>query len=85
MYCPGGEGLNEMKQYGFYPRIINPLRLSRAIVFSADEEVRKASQSLIENMPWTAVEALNDPVSVSNYKSEQALSLIHISEPTRPY
>lgn len=65
-----------MKQYGFYPRIINPQKFSRAIIFSADEEVRKAGRSLTESMPWTAVNVLNDPIRVSDYKSDQASVII---------
>ncbi len=65
-----------MKLHSFYPRIINPLKFSRAILLSADEEVRKASQGLTENMPWTEVAVFSDPVSVSNYKSEEASVII---------
>ncbi len=65
-----------MKQYGFYPRIINPLKFSHAVIFSADEEIRKASESLIESMPWTEVEVFGDPVSVSNYRAEEATVII---------
>ena len=63
-------------EYAFYPRIINPVKFSRAIIFSAEEEVRKSKHALIESMPWTEVEIFNDPFSVSNYKSDKASVII---------
>jgi hypothetical protein len=65
-----------MDQYAFYPRIINPVKFSRAIIFAADEEVRKSNQVLIENMPWTEVKIFSDPFSVSQYKSDEASIII---------
>ena len=56
-----------MDQYAFYPRIINPVKFSRAIVFAAEEDVRKSTEVLVESMPWTEVEIFHDPISVSNY------------------
>ncbi len=68
--------IGEMKPSGFYPRIINPLKFSHAIVLSADEAIRKACYSVEESMPWIAVEVSGDPISVSNYVSEQASVII---------
>lgn len=65
-----------MNQYAFYPRIINPVKFSRAIVFAAEEDVRKSTEVLVERMPWTEVEIFHDPVSVSNYKSDKATVFI---------
>jgi len=65
-----------MDQYAFYPRIINPVKFSRAIIFSAEEEVRKSKKVLVESMPWTEVEIFGDPFSVSQYKSDKASIII---------
>lgn len=65
-----------MDQYAFYPRIINPVKFSRAIVFAAEEEMRKSTEVLVESMPWTEVEIFHDPISVSNYKSDKATVII---------
>jgi len=65
-----------MDQRAFYPRIINPVKFSRAIIFSAEEEVRKSKQVLVESMPWTEVEIYRDPIAVSDYKSDKASVII---------
>jgi len=62
---------NGKREFRFIPRIINPVKISNAAIFSADEHVRKASESLKENMPWVQVEILKDPISTSNYRSEK--------------
>lgn len=62
---------NKKREFKFIPRIINPVKICNAAVFSADEQVRKAIEALKENMPWVKVEVLRDPFSASNYKSEQ--------------
>lgn len=65
-----------MDQYAFYPRIINPVKFACAIIFSAEEEVRKSQPVLVESMPWTEVEIFTDPFSVSHYKSDEASVII---------
>jgi hypothetical protein len=71
-----GKGLSLMDQYAFYPRIINPVKFSRAIFFAAEEELRRSTEVLVESMPWTEVEIFHDPLSVSNYVSEKATVII---------
>jgi len=61
-----------LNEFAFYPRIINPVKFSHAIIFAAEEEVRKAKNVLAESMPWTKVDVLSDPMSVSNYTSDEA-------------
>lgn len=56
----------------FVPRIINPVKITRAVIFSAEESVRKAVGALEENMPWIECCVFGDPLSVSNYQSDQA-------------
>ena len=63
-------------EFTFYPRIINPVKFSHAIIFSAEEDVRKAKDVLAESMPWTEVVISSDPLSVSDYKSDKASVII---------
>jgi hypothetical protein len=71
-----GKGLSEMDQHVFYLRIINPMKFSRAIIISAEEEIRRATEVLVESMPWTEVEIFHDPLAVSEYKSDRATVII---------
>jgi len=64
------------REFQFTPRVINPVKISHAAVFSADEQIRTASESLQENMPWVHVAILRDPLSASNYESPDASVLI---------
>jgi hypothetical protein len=54
-------GASAAVETAFYPRIINPARFSRAVIFAADETVRDAAGELAERMPWTRVEVARDP------------------------
>jgi hypothetical protein len=56
----------------FIPRIINPVKIGKAVIFSAEIRIRESAQILIENMPWLKTEILYTPQSVSDYKSDQA-------------
>ena len=69
-----------MKQFSFFPRSINPVKFSDAIIFSAEEEVRKSKDILAESMPWTEVHVFSDPLSISDYKSDKA-SVIVLDDP----
>ncbi len=60
----------QQREFKFSPRIINPVRIKKVVIFSADEQVRKASTTLQEYMPWIEVEILTNPLSASNFKSE---------------
>jgi len=59
------------REFQFTPRIINPVKITRAVIFAADEYVRAAGRSLAESMPWIEVETLSNPFAVSNYRSER--------------
>jgi hypothetical protein len=56
----------------FVPRIVNPVKIKKAVIFSAEELVRNAAGVLRENMPWIDCRILSDPVSVSNFQSDEA-------------
>jgi hypothetical protein len=64
------------REFKFVPRIINPVKIANVVIFSAEERVRQASGILKESIPWIKVDVLPDPISASNYGSEQASVLI---------
>jgi len=52
------------REYQFVPRIINPVKMKRALFFAADRQVRDSRKVLDEKMPWLKTEVLPDPQSV---------------------
>ena len=52
------------REYAFVPRIINPIKMKRALFFAADARVRESSKVLKEKMPWLRTEVLPSPASV---------------------
>ncbi|MDZ7334969.1 MAG: hypothetical protein ONB32_07390 [candidate division KSB1 bacterium] len=61
---------NRMREFEFVPRIINPVKIHQAAIFSADEQLRNAGLQLQETMPWVKVVWLRDPISASNFQSD---------------
>jgi len=51
------------REYQFIPRIINPVKMKRALFFAADGQVRESRKVLDEKMPWLKTEVLPDPQS----------------------
>jgi hypothetical protein len=51
------------REHPFIPRIINPVRIERAVIFAADADIREAGIALRERMPWLQTEILGDPQS----------------------
>jgi len=52
------------REFEFIPRIINPVKMKRALFFAADAQVRESRKVLDEKMPWLKTEVLPDPQSV---------------------
>lgn len=67
---------DKKREFEFIPRVINPVKISHAAIFSAEEQIRNASDALQENMPWVQVAILRNPLSASNYTSPHASALI---------
>jgi hypothetical protein len=61
-----------IREFPFVPRIINPVKIGKVVIFAAEARIRESSQILSENMPWIKTEIFTNPQSVSEYKSEQA-------------
>jgi hypothetical protein len=59
------------REYEFVPRIINPVKLKRALFFAADVEVRESRTVVQEKMPWLKTEILPDPQSVLRAASDE--------------
>jgi hypothetical protein len=62
-----------MSTPAYEPRVINPGRFARAVVFAADESVRAAADALAEGMPWTKVEIGRDPAALRPGPDEGAV------------
>jgi len=60
------------REFPFVPRVINPVKVEKAVIFSAETRIRESSQILDENMPWLQTEILYSPQSVSQAKSDRA-------------
>jgi hypothetical protein len=60
----------------FLPRVINPVKIRRAIFFCADDSVRKAKKILERDTPWIEIELFSDPFSLLNYRPGQASAYI---------
>jgi len=55
------------REFEFVPRVVNPVRIRRAIIVAADEQLRTSGAVLRQQMPWVGVTVLLDPVSASNH------------------
>jgi hypothetical protein len=64
--------LRRPREYVFSPRIINPVRLKRAVLLSAEAEIREAQDVLRERLPWLETEVFHDPLSVQRAASDEA-------------
>lgn len=60
----------------FVPRIINPIKIRRVVLFAADEAVRASREIIQAEMPWAEVRILANPLAVSEICSDGALVLI---------
>jgi len=63
------QSVGKNKEFKFIPRIINPAKISNVAIFSADEQIRQASRTLKENMPWVSINILSNPIEATHYRS----------------
>ncbi len=59
------------REYEFIPRIVNPIKLKKALFFAADAQVRESIRIVRERMPWLRAEILSDPQSVQEAASAE--------------
>jgi hypothetical protein len=64
--------IKKEREFTFIPRIINPVKITRVVILSADDQIRNSKNVLKEHMPWIEVDILSDPGSASNYHSDEA-------------
>ncbi|MFC1530223.1 hypothetical protein ACFL6R_05860 [Gemmatimonadota bacterium] len=60
----------------FVPRTINPIKVGRVVIFSAEKRIRESAGILTENMPWIDVDVVHDPQSVNGYIANVPLVFI---------
>ncbi len=60
----------------FIPRSINPIKVGRVVIFSAEKRIRETTTILAENIPWTSVDLVSDPQSVNDYRAEMPIVFI---------
>lgn len=65
-----------IEQQPFRPRIINPVKLNKVYVFSAEEELREAEKTLAIVMPWVETVILTNPMAVSNLSIDEPFVLL---------
>ena len=59
------------REFEFVPRVINPVRMRRAVLFAADAALRESNRALREGLPWLEIEVLSDPASVLRLSSDE--------------
>jgi hypothetical protein len=60
-----------VREYQFVPRVINPVKMERAVFFAADSRIRDSRQVLAEKMAWLEPETLSGPQAVQAVSSER--------------
>jgi len=59
------------REFPFVPRIINPLKLEKAVFFAGEARIRESAAILNECMPWLKTEILSSPLSVLRSESQR--------------
>ncbi|MBN1155491.1 hypothetical protein JXB12_11285 [candidate division KSB1 bacterium] len=57
-------------------RIINAIKITNTVIFSADEGIRAVKDVLQDYMPWMTVEIYANPYDVNSYRSEKTTVFI---------
>jgi hypothetical protein len=63
---------SQAREYPFVPRIINPVKIKRGLIFAADADIREARTALGERMPWLQTEILADPQAAMGHSTDDA-------------
>jgi hypothetical protein len=59
------------REYQFVPRVINPVKIERAVFFAADSRIRASRTVLEEKMAWLKTDVLPGPQAVLAASSER--------------
>jgi len=60
----------------FTPRIINTIKVTTVVIFSADESIRAVKETIQDYMPWVTVKIASNPLEVNNFKSSKVTVFI---------
>ena len=63
-------------ELSFIPRIINPEKIRKVVIFSGDGSIRQAGATLQAEMPWVRVSVLTDPAIVAQLRSDEGVAVI---------
>ncbi|MEW6747007.1 MAG: hypothetical protein AB1486_30080 [Planctomycetota bacterium] len=64
------------REFSFRPRIINPVKIRKVVLFAADEEVRGAGAALRDRMPWIDIIAPTNPLAASSLTCNEACAFV---------
>lgn len=73
---PGPLDMRKKREFSFNPRIVNPVKIEKTVIFSADEQIRNSTTGLREKMPWIDVLLYSNPLKVSGYISDKATAFL---------
>jgi len=68
--------IRKKREFSFDPRIVNPVKIEKTVIFSADEQIRNSTTVLREKMPWIDVLLYSNPLKVSSYISDEATAFL---------
>jgi hypothetical protein len=60
----------------FVPRIVNPVKIEEVVIFSAEEEVRRATTAILAQMPWLRARVLTNPAAVPATRFKKGTAFI---------
>ncbi|MBN2200069.1 MAG: hypothetical protein JW747_09515 [Candidatus Aminicenantes bacterium] len=63
-------------EHPFVPRVINPVKIERAVIFAADSQIRGSGKALAEKMAWVETYVLPDPESVMETSSAKPTAFL---------
>lgn len=64
---------NTSREHLFVPRVINPVKIKRAVLLAADAQLRQSAAVLEESMPWLETQILADPAAVLGVSSAEPI------------
>ena len=64
------------QEFSFQPRVINPMKLRRVYLLSADEAIRASGARLRSRMPWLETTLLSNPAAVGKIEQRDPFVLL---------
>lgn len=60
----------ERSGHPFVPRVVNPIKVERVVIFAGERRIREAVEILSSEMPWVDIEVVHDPISATRMAGE---------------